>query len=433
MLIDFKFSNYLSFKDEQSLSMIASSDRSLIQNTIAHESLGKRKLLRSAVVYGPNASGKSNLMNAIWFVKWFVEGSAERGEREPIGKRSFLLDDETRDKKSEFEVHFIHGEVRYRYGFSVDSRIVHDEWLIAYPKGSPQVWFERHHNPDTEEPSWKFGYHLKGEKKRLAAITRPDVLFVSVASKFGHEQLSNVYEWFSYHLRVIYPTIGVDQGLLDFSSRKYLTDVEMAAKIRRFLALADLGIVDAEVDELDFSEDAIESMGEEFPSSLREALSKRTIYDVNFLHRARGNQSFPIHWGMESLGTQRLFTLSGPWIHTLDEGFTLVVDELHASLHPNQVKAMIRMFHDSDINANGAQLIFNTHAVSLLDPELFRRDQIWLVEKDQEGASHLYPLTDFSPRKGEALMKGYLFGRYGAVPFLSDFIEHYKEDAKEST
>ena len=370
-----------------------------------------------------NASGKSNLLNAFSFVTQFVVNSLDRRDEYNFRNRSFLLSNQTRGGKVNLRFHFIHKGTRYRFGISLDEERVYDEYLIAYPKGHPQVWYERTSSENTDKSNWKFGYYLKGEKQKLVSVTPPNVLFLSVANKFDHEQLSDVYEWFDYYVRVISPHIGVDQALLNFSASQCFEDKDLRKSIVKLLSVADLGITDINIKEKDFSDQEIKSVLGILPEDFREEFKKQFQFDIEFLHRTKGSESYPISWGLESAGTQRLFTLSGPWVHSLAEGFTLVVDELHASLHPNQVRSMVSMFHNPRVNSNNAQVIFNTHAVSLLDPELFRRDQIWLVEKDPGGASHLYPLTDYSPRKNEPLMKGYISGRYGAIPFIESFLE----------
>ena len=239
MLIDFSVKNYLSFKDEQVLSLVASADKSLLDNTILDETTWGTRLLRSLVIYGPNASGKSNLLNAFSFVTQFVVNSLDRRDEYNFRNRSFLLSNQTRGGKSEFEIHFIHKGTRYRFGISLDEERVYDEYLIAYPKGHPQVWYERTSSENTDKSNWKFGYYLKGEKQKLVSVTPPNVLFLSVANKFDHEQLSDVYEWFDYYVRVISPHIGVDQALLNFSASQCFEDKDLRKSIVKLLWVAD--------------------------------------------------------------------------------------------------------------------------------------------------------------------------------------------------
>jgi AAA15 family ATPase/GTPase len=424
MLIEFRFKNFKSFRDEQVLSMVASSDKSLPENVITAESLGKRRLVRSAVLYGANASGKSNFVDAFRFLYDFVRASAEREQAAEIPVQSFRLSKADDESPSEFEVSFVHHQVRYQYGFSVDRERVHEEWLIAYPKGLPQKWFERSPALDPLESEWYFGPQLKGEKKRLVSVTRPDVLFLSVAATFNHEQLSEVYEWFSRRLLAIQiDNLFTLSSLEQLAAKEIVKSEDFGAKVRNLMQIADLGVVSLAAEERDFSETGFPA--NVFSKEVRSFIFERKVFDIRLWHHTqdRAGRGVPFLLKDESLGTRRLFAMSLPWLLGLEKGATLVVDELDASLHPVLVREMVSSFHDLDANSQNAQLIFNTHDTTLLDSSLFRRDQVWFVEKDNAGASHLYPLLEFSPRKGEALAKGYLQGRYGALPFIEGFAE----------
>ncbi|MBI1882344.1 MAG: ATP-binding protein [Chloroflexi bacterium] len=418
MLIEFRVKNFKSFRDEQIFSMVASSDKSLPENTIATKLLGGRRLVRSAVLYGANASGKSNLVRALNFAQNFVEESAKRKRGTEISVQPFRLDSDSSKSPSEFEINFIHQEVRYQYSFSVGRQRVYEERLIAYPKNLPQIWFERAPKPDSEESDWYFGPQLKGEKRRLVSVTRPDVLFLSVAATFNHEQLSNVYEWFSDYLVVIDTSRDVD--FLEQRTAEWVKKNEsLYEPIQALLELADLGIINISIEENTYTEDKLPT---DMPDELRSYFLERKYMEVQMRHRTGDSDSlgvlFPIE--DESLGTRRLLGISGPWTDALIHGFIVVVDELDASLHPLLVRFLVNLIHNPKINRQNGQLIFNTHDTTLLDPTLFRRDQVWFVEKDNAGVSHLYPLLDFSPRKEESLAKGYLQGRYGAIPFIGE-------------
>jgi AAA15 family ATPase/GTPase len=432
MLIEFKFKNFKSFKDEQVFSMVASSDNELPGNVTIPENFGKHKLVNSIVVYGANASGKSNLIDALAFVAVFVETSHSRPINMGINIKPFLLDNKTVGAPAEFEINFIHKNVRYEYGFSIDTKRIHKEWLIAYPKGLPQVWFERNPNPDFEQnPSadnhstWYFGPKFVGKKANLHKQTRLNVLFLSVAAQNNHPQLLEVFNWFEDKLLVIAP--NENRGLYEFiTERKVHTELDFRLKMLTLLQNADLGIVDFITKEEVRTQ---ATLPDNVPDELRPLFTEisvltskgdQTQVKVTLKHRSTepDNTNSLFSWEDESYGTRELFAIGGPIITALENGRILVVDELDDSLHPNLVEALVRLFHDPEINKNGAQLIFNTHDSTLLNPTLFRRDQIWFVDKDGVGASHLYPLLDYSPRANEALQKGYLQGRYGAVPII---------------
>jgi hypothetical protein len=416
MLIEFKVKNFRSFRDEAVLSMVASADKSLPENTIAVPEFGGRSLLRSAVVYGANASGKSNLIAAAWFVGEFVKKSMERGLNSPIEVTPFLLTAEPVTAPVEFELTFIDSQnVRYQYGFHVTTRQVVREWLVAYPKSLPQTWFEREHLEGTK-PEWYFGRNLKGKNSQVAELTRPDVLFLSNAAKLNHRQLGGVFEWFQKSLRVM----SVDElspSLHTYSAVRAKDDEQLQERIRSLLAVADFGISNFDIREKTYTE---KDLPGEMPSELRKFLLNKKRLEVYMLHPIGTEKDVALPLEEESKGTQHFFALSAPLVEVLENGWTLFVDELDASLHPLLVRYLVELFHNPQINPKGAQLIFNTHDTTLMDGSLFRRDQIWFVEKDRQGCSHLYPLLDYSPRKDEALAKGYLLGRYGAIPFLSE-------------
>jgi AAA15 family ATPase/GTPase len=418
MLIEFKVKNFLSFREEVALSMVASADKSLPENTIAASEFGGRNLLRSAVVYGPNAAGKSNLIAAVNFVDEFVNTSMERKLNSPIDVTPFLLVAEPNNAPSEFEITFTDSEdVRYQYGFHVTAERVVREWLVAYPKGLPQIWFEREHAGGADaELAWYFGRNLKGKNSQVAEMTRPDVLFLSNAAKLNHWQLGRVFKWFQSSLRVI----GAEElspHFYTYSAVRAKEDEQAQARIRRLLAIADFGISGFDVREETFTD---KDLPEEMPAEMRSQLINKKHLDVYMRHPVGSDSEVTFPLEEESSGTQRLFTLSGPLADVLENGWTLFVDELDTSLHPLLVRYLVELFHNPQMNPKGAQLIFNTHDTTLMDCCLFRRDQIWFVEKDRQGCSHLYPLLDYSPRKDEALAKGYLLGRYGAIPFLGE-------------
>lgn len=414
MLVEFRVKNFKSFQDESVLSMVASSDKSLPNNTITTLII-KHKLLRSAVIYGANASGKSNLIEALIFADHFIRKSAKNEPDEHIAVKPFLLDHESRQMPSEFEFSFIHRKVLYQYGFSVDHQRVHSEWLIASPKGRAQIWFERTlKDGKNDQYEWYFGPNLKGKKAQQRDLTKPNSLFFSVAVAFNNQQLARVYEWFAKRFQFI-----------DSQSRHVLTQVaalesvknpQIHSSVQKMLKIADLGVIDFSIEEVARREEDLRDV----PDTRRSLLLGEEQFRIHMQHRDKLGKSVSFAFEDESVGTRRLFGLSSALIDVLSKGNVIVIDELDASLHPWIMKALVTLFNDPDSNPHNAQLIFNTHDVTLFDHSIFRRDQIWLIEKDRGGASHLYPLLKFSPRKNEALTKGYLQGRYGAIPFIRE-------------
>lgn len=414
MLVEFRVKNFKPFQDECVLSMVASSDKSLAENTIPTKLFGQNKLLRSVVVYGANASGKSSLIEAMGFMRDLVIDSNKHNSDDEIPRQPFLLDSKSHQLPSEFEVTFMHHGIRYQYGFSVDQQRVHEEWLLAYPKGRAQTWCQRTLNTDNDTYDWYFGPNFRGEKKPLKEQTKSNILFLSKGDNLNNQQLTSVYKWFAHEFKFVESRRHGE--LRHYTATRSKEDPSFYARLQRLLQIADLGITDVSVQEKNL-------VVEDLPAHLQflsSALEGGSQVEIKMLHETKEGDKVPLSLNVESLGTQQFFAMGGPLIDTLLNGYILCVDELDDSLHPNLVRALVSMFHNPELNPHHAQLIFNTHDTTLLDSSLFRRDQIWLIEKNSAGASHLYSLLDYSPRKDEALAKGYLLGRYGAIPFIRE-------------
>ena len=408
MLIEFRLQNYRCFKDEQVLNLTAGSDQSLPGNVIKTSDTSKFKILRSVVIYGPNASGKTKVLEGLKFIRDFVRESANRKPDDAIDIQPFLLDPTSANAPSTFEITFIQNQVRYQYGISVDRFRVWNEYLYAAPKGRTVPYFQRAWNKDTKKEEYFFGPSLKGQNEKISSLTRENALFLSVAAAFKHPMLSTVYQWFSGIYLELNPLQKTNQDLVDLNENYH-------QGIRDLIRYADLGISDYQVKEPSIPENKLQLIGER----------------IEVLHQTQGNRVVAFPLSSESNGTRHILFLSQLVLHALEKGDVLVVDEMDASMHPLLVRAIVEMFHNPAVNHHNAQLIFNTHDTTLLDNTIFRRDQIWFTEKDREGATHLYSLLEYSPRKGESLAKGYLQGRYGAIPFLGDMFAIFEvEGAK---
>jgi len=431
MLLEFRVRNYRSYSSEKRFSMVAGSGKELPGNTMMVDGFDRYPLVRCAAIYGANASGKSNLVSALGFFRSFVLRSSEtRREGEPIPVQPFLLDPELSTKPSEFEITFLFQGVRHQYGFVVSTERVHEEWLTVYPKGKPQEWFHRTLD-ETGKPAWSWSRtHLKGDKLQLAERTRDDALFLSVAAQWNHPQLKPIREWFANQFKVV----PKDFRATNFTHEHILENLESLEWLRKILRAADIGISQIlvtvkESEDLPYPIEKFHvlkfphygSSIDKKPSMTPRTLSRPKIV-VHTTRRLAGSDK-EIEWGLEqeSDGTQRMFKLLGPIYDVLRDGSVLVMDELDTSLHADITRELVQLFNSPETNPNHAQLIFTTHDTSLLDSTLFRRDQIWFTSKDASGATDLYSLQDFSPRKGEAFQKGYLAGRYGATPVLKRF------------
>lgn len=427
MLVEFRLKNFGVFRDEQVIRLTASRDDTLRENTFGtHSRLGLR-LLRSAVIYGPNASGKSTFLDAMAFGRYLVVRSARFEPDEQMGIIPFLLDKKSGRKASEIEYTFIHKKVRYQYGFKLNRKRILEEWLISYPKGRPRNLFVRTVKGRSSS-KYSFSTYLKGEKERIKDLTRPNALFLSVGATFNNEQLQSVYSWFAESLISVRAGRLRGERLLRRLSLERLKDERYAGPMEDLLRYADLGIVDYSVKE---GKGLLEDLPKDLPKPMVEVYEKigevikdlppeaTMSVDISLAHSA-GESEIEFPFGVESEGTQQLFYLAGPIIDALLTGKVIFVDEIDSSLHPRLVESIIELFHNSSTNKHNAQLIFATHATSLLYMTLFRRDQVWLVEKDTDGASQISSLLEYQPRKDEAIGKGYLLGRYGAVPIIGD-------------
>ncbi len=412
MLVEFKITNFRSIRDTQTLSMVSGTGAELPQNACPSGIDPDLHLVRSAVIYGPNAGGKSNLIRALSFMCGIVLFSAkesQKGEKIPV--ENFLFDKESRHKPSEFEVTFIAENIRYQYGFIVDKNRIYEEWLLAYPFGRPQEWFSRKYDKKTDKYEWKFSKFFKVHKQ-VVDLTRADVLFLSNAVKLNNKQLFPVFDWFQKGLIIIRPSTEYSYE----KSIELLKTSEGKNQLMKYLNIADPSIADISLELDNFLED---KLPKEIPQTIKELIRKQMVDDekINLIHA----ENVTLSLEDESDGTRKFISFAGRWIDALKCGRVMVVDELDNSLHPLAVRFLVSLINNPEANKKNAQLIFSTHDTTQLDNELFRRDQVWFVEKDKNNATQLYPLLDFSPRINEAIGKGYLQGRYGALPYVGEW------------
>lgn len=425
MLIQFSVENYRSILGRQTLNMAASRYFKELEdlNTFdvaAVESMPR--LLRSNVIYGPNASGKSTLVNALDFMRDRVINSAKESQaNEEVDVTPFRLTTASRSGDSEFEVAFIEEDVRYQYGFRCNRQRFTEEWLFAYPEGRTQKWFQRAFNPETGKDDYRFTTSFLGGRKRQdwREQTRENALFLSTAIQFNNEQLKPVLNWFQQRLRII----KAGQSLVPAYTMNRCRNETDKRQVLEFMNSADLSIADIRIDTHAFTP---ELLPKDMPSALRDGISQqmagKEMMKTTFLHKdVETNEVIEFEQEEESDGTRALFAFAGPWLDVIEEERVLLVDELDTSLHPLMVHYLVKLLHHQGCKA---QLIFTTHDTTLLSQKILRRDQIWFMEKNDRNATELYPLSDYSPRDNEAVERGYLNGRYGGIPFLKDLDFH---------
>lgn len=423
MLVEFSVTNYRSIRDTQTLSLVMAKGHELeTSNTFEANAPATNRLLRTAAIYGPNAAGKSNLLEAMATMKSIVVDSASKGQLgEKLPVVPFRLDPMTDSKPSEFEVIFVAKGVRYQYGFSATKKRIYEEWLIAYPNGRAQRWFARVWQEECKNYTWEAGAALMGQKQLWQDSTRENALFLSTAVQLNSKQLQPVFDWFSSTLRKTgFQSIGYGY------TASLCKDSNQCEKVLDFLKAADLDIQGVNVIAEKMTEKHLPSdMPESIKKKILEDLKDKELYEIKTIHRTSSGEEIEFDFDEESDGTRKFFSFAGPWLDVLKNGYVLFVDELHDNLHPKLVRFLIELFHSAETNSKNAQLIFTTHETSILSQDIFRRDQVWFCEKDASQATRLYPLTDFSPRKDrENLEAAYLAGRYGALPYVRKLETH---------
>jgi len=418
MLVEFSVENYLSFLKKQTLSLVASEDEAMLDSTFAMPASSDLRLVKSAVIYGANASGKSNLLRGFSTLKEIVITSASRMQQgDKFDLQPFRLNSQSQKQPTSFEVIFFQNQIRYEYGVILDRNRVYEEWLIAFPEEDEQNWFDRKYNPENPEAyngyEWYFDEKLLGENEIIKKFVRSNSLFLSHAAQNNHPQLTEVFLWFKEKLN----DIDFDD---EYTVVRMSEDFEFRDRVVNLLKTADIGISGIKIDkQLHSLVSGVQQKVGNLPKNNNINGDKNQVLNPVFI-RKMNDADKEIYFSIEeeSQGTKRLFELAGILINVLEEGKLLTIDELERSFHPVLLKNLVRVFHDPDINRNNAQLIFATHDSTLIDDEILRRDQVWFLEKNEASMSLLYSLLEFKPCEDENLQTGYLLGQYAAVPFI---------------
>jgi AAA15 family ATPase/GTPase len=426
MLVEYRTSNTLSFKDMAELSMVASKDKTHDgENTFIFDNI---KFLRSAVIYGANGSGKTNLINTFSYMRSLVLGQIS------LKDFSFKLDSACRNRPSYFEVVFYDSDnKRYRYGFETSEKEIVAEWLFYAKTTRETMLFTR------EKQDVTLGRTSFNEGKGLIEKTKEDKLFLSVVSELNGEIAQSVTAWFN--------DINIRSGLVS-SHHDTLHKIMKEGEPYRKRVLDILHSFDIQMEDFVIKERAkvpleipnIKGMPENVKKLLKAMKSYMDEEDYTPEPQVittrksykNGKDVGTVELDLlenESDGTKKLFELAGYIVDVLDDGGCLIVDELESKLHPLITKQLVNIFNSNTLNKLNAQLIFTTHDTNLLKGSHLRRDQIWFTEKDRFGSSHLYSLAEYKekPRKDASLEKDYIRGRFGAIPFIGDFSELARE------
>lgn len=426
MLLEFSIENFLSFKDLNTLSLIAAKSFKEHLDTHTIQLDNKIKLLKSAVLYGNNASGKSNFLEAMAFMKATVINSFRDALVENSDKKfpleKFVLNTKTEKESSFFEISFIQNGIKYRYGFEIDYNEVVAEWL--YHTTSKEVYLFKRDYQKIEVNKTAFKEGLGKEEN-----AKENVLFLTLIAQLNGKISNEIVSWFKNfnHINGIH-----DRGHKRYTIDKLKSDKQFfnwALHFIKYLEITNLSTTVEEVNDVNLETLRDKEKDEEIISlltSIQKIQAKQPKRDQLITYHRKYDEnnlfidSVPFNFdNQESEGTKKLLYLLGPWYDTLRNGKILVIDELDSRLHSNLTLKLVDFFHK--FNMNNAQLIFAVHDISILNRDTFRRDQIWFVEKNQFGASELFSLADFKTekvRKKSAFDKNYIEGKYGAVPYF---------------
>ena len=448
MLVEFAFKNFLSFKDEVVFSFLSA--KSIKEGDISEDGTSNillmpdlnLKFLRVASVYGANGSGKSSLIKAMSFFRNMILWSSANDQLlTGFSSNQFKMDLDSAKEPSSFQMIFIIKRVKYRYGFEILDEQVISEWLFKQDFSSQKesYCFKR------EKGVIQVNVKTFKDAKPLENMTRANALFLSTSAQFNVESAIFIKKWIGTRFNIL---SGISDETLNYTALQYLQNETMRCRILDFIKIIDLGILDISVKEK-FIEKLSDStvipndpLIKKILGGLNDAMnSSGKIRELNILaahNKYSGDKivdSVILPFQSESVGTVKIFALLGPWLDTLANGGVLVVDEFGSSIHTKLALELIRLFQ-SKLNNGDAQLLVTTHDTNLLRKDVFRRDQIWFVEKDEHGVSDLYSLVEYkinqatSVRNDASFGKDYLLGKYGAIPYFGN-IEKFVADYGE--
>jgi hypothetical protein len=412
MLIGFSVRNFRSFADEQSFSFSTSSDSMhAATHCLPTGMKSVRRLSRSAIVFGPNGSGKTNLINAFAVMRDLVLHSTIFSDSEFAARHApFRLSSLVR-RHTEFEIDVLLDKVRYRYGFAYDDKAIRAERLLVYCTGKSQRWFERSWDDETHRETWApFSQNFSGPRSMWRDATRLNALFLTTAAQLNAEQLKPLFNWFEQGMEVILASEPPNLARMAIS----LQDAGFKRRMLDFLRAADIRVNDVRVRDPEAA--AIEAPAAAKLADRRSAgAANRSA--VEFSH-SRDGAFVWLQAAEESAGAQRLAALFGPLLAAIENGKLLLVDEFDLSLHPLVARYLMQLINDPKISDRGAQLLLTSHNTTLMDVNVLRRDEIWLMSLGENQASQLTPVwrSPLPPRRHELIGKGYLRGRYGAIP-----------------
>lgn len=428
MLLQFSVSNFRSLRGLQTLNLEASNyDKSLPENLLSPElpGLKSKRWTKGVALYGANASGKSTVVAAMEALsKWVGQSAKVTDPEEGISYITpFALDPSAAEEPTAFGIVFAVDSIRFEYRVAAMKSLVIHESLRAWPLGKEQIWFERDWNPETGNHDFTPENPTGLPRNRdIEQRTLRNMLYLSKAMAENRKEVEPAFRWLVSRFKFL--DLSTRSGFGSGFTLRQIDgkDAKLKGRIMEVLKHADLGVLDALAIEKEPDEavlNILKVLPPEAMKSLRQGSEKPLLLrEPQLFHRGSSSTKVALDWEQESAGTHRFFALIGPWLDILQNGYTVCIDEIETSMHPIMVRELLKLIFNKSENTGGAQIIFTTHNPLLLDSTLLRRDQVWFTDKDEEGASYLYPLTKYQPRQGESLIRGYMAGRYGAVPFV---------------
>jgi len=370
------------------------------------------RLSKSAIIFGPNGSGKTNFVVALQTLRDLVLHSTSYSDHQFAELHTPFQFGPSANHPTEFEIDILVKKLRYRYSVSFTAQRICSERLLVYRTGKAQRWFERSYDESTRTEDWApFSPNFNGPREMWRKATRSKALFLTTAAQLNSQQLKPVSDWFEHCLVILLPSDALDVARIASS----LQDKEFKRRALRLLHSVGVKVDDVRVAEQEAS--AQEQTGFR-QSSMTHAPHAAGRQQVEFLYRREGWPPVWLESEYEAAGIHRLFGLLGPLLVAIEKGKLMVVDEFDANLHPLVARFLIKFVNDPKISDQGAQLLLVSHNTTLMDLEMLRRDEIWLTEIDVSHATNLSTVLRSSPRKHEQIAKGYLRGRYGGIPAI---------------
>jgi len=417
MIAEFTIENFRSFKEKNTFSLVATNDKELSESNTFE---GKRnRFLKSAIIYGANASGKSNFFNAlVFFFNFSVHSGPRKQDGDPTDSVPFILSKQTESRPSSFEIIFFvpgeRGETRYRYGFTVDKEQVHEEYLLAIYNMREVTLFSRNFQQITYSSYFKEGARSK-------TSVRTNCTFLSVCAQHNGTISKEIITYFR-NFTVLFGSSALEKRILSDNKPK---QENKKARIQ-FLKYADIQVTDVSTELKPIIDDIQLPDDNAITTAMKNMYAGMQIEKVKFGHPFYDEEKQIGERYMdeqdESAGTQKLHFYSEFILRALETGNTLFIDEFDIMLHPIIIEHIFNIFNSVETNPKNAQLIVSSHSVTLMTNKSLRRDQIWFCEKDQYGATDLYSLAEYKVRSDATYNKDYLRGKYGAVPSLGNFL-----------